>query len=107
MSIRYSVRYVLQGRYQGLSLFDAAFDLTWLTCLSSQNGHLPGILRSPVQISCGTALAEAGVDLPVLQALMGHDHVDSSAAYIHLAPTHVRAAYDAARDRQRAWQAGR
>jgi len=55
----------------------------------------------------GTALAEAGVDLPVLQALMGHDHVDSSAAYIHLAPAHVRAAYDAARDRQRAWQAGR
>jgi len=55
----------------------------------------------------GTALAEAGVDLPVLQALMGHDHADSSAAYIHLAPAHVRAAYDAARERQRAWQAGR
>jgi len=32
---------------------------------------------------------------------MGHDHVDSSAAYIHLAPTHLRAAYDAARARQR------
>jgi site-specific recombinase XerD len=50
----------------------------------------------------GTALAEAGVDLAVLQQLMGHDHVDSAAAYIHLAPAHVRAAYDAARDRQRA-----
>jgi site-specific recombinase XerC len=47
------------------------------------------------------------VDLPVLQALMGHDHVDSSAAYIHLAPAHVRAAYDAARERQRGWQEGR
>jgi hypothetical protein len=46
----------------------------------------------------------AGVGLPVL---MGHDHVDSSAAYIHLAAAHVRAAYDAARDRQRAWQEGR
>jgi hypothetical protein len=33
---------------------------------------------------------------------MGHDHVDSAAAYIHLSPAHVRAAYDAARDRQRA-----
>lgn len=65
-------------------------------------GH-PHALRH----SFGTALAEAGVDLPVLQALMGHDHVGSSAAYIHLAPAHVRAAYDAARDRQRAWQAGR
>ena len=50
----------------------------------------------------GTTLAEAGVDLAVLQQLMGHDHVDSSAAYIHLAPAHVRAAYDAARARQRA-----
>jgi site-specific recombinase XerD len=49
----------------------------------------------------GTVLAEAGVDLAVLQALMGHDHVDSSVAYIHLAPTHLRAAYDAARNRQR------
>ncbi len=65
-------------------------------------GH-PHALRH----SFGTALAEAGVDLAVLQALMGHDHVDSSAAYIHLAPAHVRAAYDAARDRQRAAQAGR
>jgi site-specific recombinase XerD len=54
--------------------------------------------------SFGTALAESGVDLAVLQALMGHDRVDSSAAYIHLAPTHVRASYDAARARQRADQ---
>jgi site-specific recombinase XerD len=52
----------------------------------------------------GTALAEAGVDLSVVQALMGHGHVDSAAAYIHLAPAHVRAAYDAARARQRAFQ---
>jgi site-specific recombinase XerD len=51
----------------------------------------------------GTALAEAGVDLAVIQALMGHDHVDSAAAYIHLAPGHVRAAYDDARARQREW----
>jgi hypothetical protein len=46
-------------------------------------------------------LAEAGVDLPVMQALMGHDHVDSAAAYIHLSPAHVRRAYDDARLRQR------
>lgn len=50
----------------------------------------------------GTALAQAGVDLAVLQELMGHDHVDSAAAYIHLAPEHVRHAYDQARARQRA-----
>ena len=65
-------------------------------------GH-PHALRH----SFGTALAEAGVDLSVLQALMGHQRVDSSAAYIHLAPAHLRAAYDAARARQRAWEGPR
>lgn len=65
-------------------------------------GH-PHALRH----SFGTALAEAGVDLSVMQALMGHDHVDSAAAYIHLSPQHVRRAYDEARVRQRANDAGR
>jgi site-specific recombinase XerD len=60
-------------------------------------GH-PHALRH----SFGTALAEAGVDLAVIQALMGHDHVDSSAAYIHLAPSHLREEFDAARTRLRA-----
>jgi site-specific recombinase XerD len=50
----------------------------------------------------GTALAEAGIDLAVMQALLGHDHVDSAAAYIHLAPAHIRKEFDAARARQRA-----
>lgn len=49
----------------------------------------------------GTGLAEAGVDLPVIQELLGHAHVDSSVGYIHLAPVRVRAAFDEARDRQR------
>lgn len=49
----------------------------------------------------GTALAEAGVDLAVMQALLGHTHVDTTARYIHLAPMHVKAEYDAARTRQR------
>jgi integrase/recombinase XerD len=49
----------------------------------------------------GTALAEAGVDLAVMQALLGHAHVDTTARYIHLAPAHVKAEYDAARNRQR------
>jgi site-specific recombinase XerD len=65
-------------------------------------GH-PHALRH----SFGTALAEGGVDLAVLQALMGHDHVDSAAAYIHLSPSHVRRAYDDARARQRSREAGR
>ena len=49
----------------------------------------------------GTALAEAGVDLPVMQALLGHEHVDTSARYMHLAPARVKAEFDAARARIR------
>ncbi|WP_219420545.1 tyrosine-type recombinase/integrase, partial [Pseudonocardia nigra] len=47
-------------------------------------GH-PHALRH----SFGTALAEAGVDLAVIQALLGHAHTDSSVGYIHLAPVRV------------------
>lgn len=49
----------------------------------------------------GTSLAEAGVDLAVIQSLMGHAHVDSTVGYIHLAPVRVRAAFDAAREGER------
>jgi len=49
----------------------------------------------------GTALAEAGVDLAVMQALLGHAHIDTTARYIHLAPVHVKKEFDAARERQR------
>jgi integrase/recombinase XerD len=33
---------------------------------------------------------------------LGHAHVDTTARYIHLAPTHVRKEFDAARARIRA-----
>ena len=49
----------------------------------------------------GTALAEAGVDLAVMQALLGHAHVDTTARYIHLTPAHVKREFDAARQTQR------
>ncbi|MEV0699684.1 tyrosine-type recombinase/integrase [Saccharopolyspora sp. NPDC050389] len=59
-------------------------------------GH-PDALRH----AFGTALAEAGVDLAVMQAVLGHAHVDTTARHIHLAPAHVKAEFDAARDRLR------
>src|SRR5664280_1837835 len=73
------------------------------TCLTPANRRKRCGIRSlqdRVQITFGTALAEAGVDLAVIQALMGHEHVDAVAAYVHLAPTHVRAEFDAARAHQ-------
>jgi site-specific recombinase XerD len=65
--------------------------------LTGVDGGHPHALRH----TFGTALAEAGVDLAVMQALLGHAHVDTTARYIHLTPTHVKAEFDAARERQR------
>ena len=99
MSIRYSVRYVLQGRYQGLSLFAAAFDLTWLTCLSSENGHLPGTLRSPVQITYVTTMLDAGVDLRDVQIAARHADPRTTMRYdrartnLDRHPNYILAAY--------------
>lgn len=66
--------------------------------ISGVTGAHPHALRH----TFGTALAEAGVDLAVMQALLGHAHIDTTARYVHLAPTHVKAEFDAARSRQRA-----
>lgn len=63
---------------------------------------VPGGHPHALRHTFGTALAEAGVDLAVIQALLGHAHVDTTARYVHLAPTHVKAEFDAARQRQRA-----
>lgn len=65
--------------------------------ISGVQGAHPHALRH----TFGTALAEAGVDLAVMQALLGHTHIDTTARYIHLAPMHVKKEFDAARDRQR------
>ena len=76
----------------------AAHDLPLHRGLTGIVGGHPHALRH----TFGTALAEAGVDLAVMQALLGHAHVDTTARYIHLAPTHVKAEFDAARERIRA-----
>ena len=55
------------------------------------------------EIGIGPKLSDAElVTLAVMQALLGHAHVDTTARYIHLAPTHVKAEFDAARTRLRA-----
>lgn len=46
----------------------------------------------------GTELATAGIDLLVLRELMGHAHVETTAAYVHLAPETIAAEW--ARTRQ-------
>ena len=66
-----------------------------------QQAGVPGGHPHALRHTFGTALAEAGVDLAVMQALLGHAHPDTVARYVHLAPAHVKAEFDAARVRQR------
>ena len=49
----------------------------------------------------GTDLAAAGIDLLVLRDLMGHTHVETTAAYVHLAPETIAAEWARARQAQR------
>jgi len=108
LAIREALQDLLASVGMDVRLFASTQDF-----MQAQRPDAPGCLVLDVRLPGASGLSfqeglpRAGVDLPVIQALMGHDHVDSSAAYIHLAPAHVRAAYDAARDRQRAWQADR
>jgi site-specific recombinase XerD len=91
---------VAKGRSRGQSLTPAG--LRTVFRYHRERAGVPAGHPHALRHSFGTALAEAGVDLAVIQALMGHDHVDSSAAYIHLAPTFLREEFDAARSRLRA-----
>lgn len=90
---------VAKGRNRGRPL--SAAGLRTIFRYHRDRAGVPAGHPHALRHSFGTALAEAGVDLAVIQALLGHAHVDSSVGYIHLAPVRLRAAYDAARQRQR------
>jgi site-specific recombinase XerD len=90
---------VAKGRSRGQGLTSAG--LRRVFRYHRERAGVPAGHPHALRHSFGTALAEAGVDVAVMQALMGHDHVDSAAAYIHLSPAHVRRSYDDARVRQR------
>lgn len=91
---------VAKGAHRGQRLSPAG--LRTIFRYHRARADVPAAHPHALRHSFGTALAESGVDLAVIQALLGHEHVDSSVGYIHLAPIRVRAAYDAARARQRA-----
>ena len=56
----------------GLSLFAAAFDLRWLTCLSSGNGYLSGISKDHVQITYVSLMSDSDVAVEEIARLVGH-----------------------------------
>jgi integrase/recombinase XerC len=49
----------------------------------------------------GTELAAAGIDLLVLRDLMGHTHVETTAADVHLAPEMIAAEWARAKQATR------
>jgi integrase len=57
----------------------------------------PGTFQDQLQISCGTELASAGIDLLALRDLMGHANPETTAAYVRLSPETLAAEYARAR----------
>jgi integrase len=57
----------------------------------------PGTFQDQVQISCGTGLADAGIDVLVLRDLMGHASPETTAGYVHLSAGTLAREYEAAR----------
>lgn len=86
-----------RNRGQGLSPAGLRTIFRYHRELTGVTGGHPHALRH----TFGTVLASAGVDLAVMQALLGHAHVDTTARYVHLAPANVKAEFDAARERLR------
>jgi len=84
-----------KNRGHGLSVAGLRTIFRYHRLTSGVTGGNPHSLRH----SFGTAMAAAGVDLAVIQALLGHTHIDTTQRYIHLAPIHVKEAFDAARAR--------
>ena len=72
---------VAKGRNRGQPLTPAG--LRTIFRYHRDRAGVPAAHPHALRHSFGTALAEAGVDLAVIQALLGHAHVDSSVGYIH------------------------
>jgi hypothetical protein len=68
-----------------------------LTCLTREDRPSPGLSLDPLQITYGTELAAAGIDLVVLRDLMGHSSPETTALYVHFSDDHLAAEYAAAR----------
>jgi site-specific recombinase XerD len=89
---------VAKGKTRGQPLTPAG-----LRTIFRYHREISGVAEGHPHVSrhtFGSALAEAGVDLAVMRELLGHAHVNTTARYVHLAPIHVKAEYDAARNRQ-------
>jgi site-specific recombinase XerD len=86
---------VLRGPTAGSAMTEAGLRSIFRThrALSGASRVRPHRLRH----TYGTELASAGVDLLVLRELMGHASPETTAAYVHLSPDTLAAAYEQAR----------
>ena len=67
-----------------------------LTCLNPKNALPPGISQKSGEITFATAMANAGMSLQALMAMLGHVTPEMTIRYATLASPTLRSAYDQA-----------
>ncbi len=77
-------------------VFARGSSATCHTCQTPRTSWSPGTSRSPLQITYGTSLVNAGISLPALMALMGHVTPEMTLRYAKLSSPTVRSAYETA-----------
>lgn len=94
---------VITKRCLGLADDDRVFPeaQSWLRCawdrakermgLAKDEQFVPHILRH----TCASRLVQRGVSLKVIQAFLGHENIQTTMRYAHLAPTSLNAAVEA------------
>ncbi len=87
---------VLRGPTKGQAMTEAGLRRIFWTH-RARTGAL-GVRPHRLRHTFGTDLAAAGIDVVVLHELMGHAHVETTTAYVHLAPDVIAAEWARARE---------
>lgn len=90
---------VLRGPTRGQPLSEAGMRRVFRT--HRNNSGATRVRPHRLRHTYGTELAAAGIDLLVLQELMGHVNPETTAAYVHLSPEVLAAEYARAREGSR------
>jgi len=83
--------WLFPGMIPGRPLSDGTVD-RWFQVIVRRAGFSKRVTCHTLRHSFATHMLEAGVDLPTLQALLGHSHMRATLCYLHISTRHLRRA---------------